>query len=480
MSQSALKEKAEKRSKFGVWWNNIFRTKLEIKSDKILEMMQHSNDNEVRGDTTFYYSRGGLQDAVVEKLGHDPQYIKLNSLTVTYWCDVPKKLWDAFQSDAKFNSDLYDEVNKLTNRLVGEWGKRLIHWERFAAEAEAKGDQEGVNRAIQEFDKDCVTLSKECEQVAIETIASYFSEKVKTYGDYTRYKVKAGAKLTFTFIGIVASIAALSTAATPAAPATLVPAIIGLVSAAMSMGKQIADLAANAEEIEAEIMLNLQGIEVNYKDKNGKPRKKTYQAREFTVGFVSGLTGGCSDMFIPSISGLLSLTGLHKSKLDGLDTTLHDMGIGINGLCDGLVNVDKVLQDNLTKLADAAKSKPNDPEIKKAQKAIDAAMKTFEKVNEDFLNSFEKIVSLGERIKAGRESNEKLKESLEKIEAALKTKNFAMAGGILATLVVTGIGFAGGAPSHQIEKITTYTSVAWTGIDMVREYTPDVMEQIFA
>jgi hypothetical protein len=478
MSQSNLKAKAEKRSKAAIWFNNIFRTKLEIESDKILEMMQSSNDNQVRGDTTFFYSRSGLEKDVEAKYGKEPKFIKLTSLSVTYWCDVPKKLWKEFQSDGGFNQQLYEQVNALTARLIGEWVNRLQTWERVAAEADAKGDKDGVDRAIKEFDKDCGTLSKECEVVAIETIAGFFTEKAQTFGDYKRYKAKAGAKLVSTTIGMALSLAALATAATPAAPATLVPALIGLVSAAMSTGKQIADLAASAEEIEAEIRVLLGKIEINYKDKDGKPKKKTYQARELTAGFVSGLTGGASDIVFPSIKGLSDETGLHKSKLDGLDTKLHDMGININSLVDGLVSVDTVLQANLKALEQKAKAKPGDKDVKAAQKALMEAMKKFETLNANFLSSFDAVPVMIKRIEGGREENTKFKEALEKIESALKTKNFALVGNIISTLALAGIGFSGGPPTQFLESVTNYTSLGWTGIDQIREYTPDVMEKV--
>lgn len=444
MSGSNLKAKVEKRSKVAVWFNNIFRTKLEIKTDKLEEMMQASNQNEVRGDTTFFYNRGGLQEEVAKKLRKDDPIIKLNDLSVTYWCDVPKALWKKFQDDSVFNTQLYQRVTVLTDRLVDEWAKRLIHWERLAAEAKGKGDTDRVNEIIKEFEGDCDTLSKECEAVAIETIAGFFTEKAQVFGDYKRYKFKAGAKLVSTFVGMALSIAALSTAATPAAPATIIPAIIGLCSAAMSIGKQIADLAASAEEIEAEIMRNLSSIEVNYKDSKGKPRKKTYQAREFVTGFVSGMTGGASDIFIPSIKGLLDETGLHKSKLDGLEVTLHSMGNTINALVDALGAADTVLEHGIQKLNELLKAKPTDKELQKAAKAIQEADSKFTEANSDFLTAFGEVPAMIERISRGRESNEKLRQSLEQVQAALKTGGIATAGNLLASLALIGIGFSSG------------------------------------
>lgn len=478
MSSSSLKTKVEKRSKVAVWFNNLFRTKLEIKTDKLEEMMSASNENQVRGDTTFFYSRGSLQTEVLAKLKEKPTHIELKDLSVSYWCDVPLKLWKEFEASSGFMTVLYQKVNDLTDRLVGEWAKRLTHWERIAAEAAAKNDEAGVNNAIIEFGKDCDALSKECEEVAIETISNFFKDKAQTFGDYKRYKFKAGCKLIATFVGVALSIAALSTAATPAAPATLVPAIIGLVSAALSIGTQLANLASSAEMIEAEIYHNLEGIEVNYKDSKGKPRKKTYKAREFGAGFLSGLTGGFSDVFIPSIKALLDETGLHKSKLDGLDVSLHAMGIALNGMVDGLGAAQQVLENNRDFLQEKLKTNASSAKIAKAIKAIDAAHKKFVELANEFYSAFEAVPEMIQRIERGRESNQRLSEDLQAIQKALGTGGFATAANILASLSLVAIGFSSGLPSTQIEKIMTATTGAWSGVDLIREYTPDVMEKI--
>lgn len=479
MGDSALKAKAEKRSKVGVWFNDLFRTSLEIKTDKLLEMMQQSNDNQMRGDTTFYYSRGKLELELAAKLKTPPQYIKLTSLSVNYWCDVPKKLWTEFQDDTVFTRQLYSKINDLTDRLVNEWRKRLIAREREAAEARANGDEAKVNKAIAYFGADCVTLAKECETVAIEEIAAFFTEKVQTYGDYKRYQVKAGCKLAMTFVGLIVSVAALSTAASPAAPATLVPAIIGLVSACLSIGTQIVNLALAAETVENQIRDELENLEVSYKDKKGKPKKTKYKAKEFGSGVASGLTGGYTDFFIPSIKSLIDSCGLHKSKLDGLDVTLHDMGISANAFVDAMVAADQVLQDNLKKFEAKEKAGGSTAQMKQAQMAISAAMTIFEEVNMNFLTLAGDVPPMIARIERGRESNKLMLTALEAINKALGTGGYALAGNILATLALSGIGFASGAPTDLAGKVTTGLGLASTGVDQIREYGPEVMEKLF-
>ena len=439
-------------------------------------MMQASQEQKIGTNAQFFYKRPSLEKEVEAKLKGPPKYVQLSSLTVTYWCDVPKGLWEKFNENSVFASSLHSHVNDLTDRLVGEWAKRQIHWERLAAEAEENGDTQGVEHAKSEFAKDCEALQKECEKVAVEDIAEFFTSTAATYADYRRYKFKAGAKLAFTFVGIAISIAALSTAATPAAPATIVPAIIGIVVAAASAGKQIADLSASAEEIEAEIRINVGSIKASYKDEKGKAKKKTFAAKDFTSGFVSGLTGGVSDIVFPSISSLMSLNGMHKSKLDGLSVALGEMGTALNALVTAMDAAGKVLDDN-EKALEQAKSKPG-VNLKKIQKGVNSAKKAFEELKDDFVASFENdIPTLMKRVETGRANNARMKEALDKINEAVGSKNWGLAGNLFATIALTGIGFASGAPSNFAEKVTMGLGPGWTALDTLREYTPDIMEE---
>ena len=479
MGTSTTQEKLSKRQKAAVFFNNLFRTKLEIDSDKLAQMMQASNENEVRGDTTFYYSRGKLQSGIEERLGGKPKYVQLTELSVSYWCDIPKSLWIKFQDDSVFIQQLYDHVNELTEKLVSEWAKRAKVWERSATEADGKGDTAGIQHAISEFQKDCVALQSECEKVAIEDIANFFQSKVKTFSDYKSYKVKAGAKLTFTFVGIIISVAALSTAATPAAPATLVPALIGLVSAVGSATKQIKDLSDSAEEIAKELEKSLTKLEVSYRDEKGKPKKAKYRANDLAAGFVSGMSGGWSDAVFPSVKGLMGSTDTHRSKVDGLEVKLHEMGNNLNAMADGLGPAQKVLQDNLDALNDLLKKKPGNKELAKAQKALGESQKVFGDLNTKFVMSFNvKIPEMIKRVTEGSEKNAIWKEKLEAINKALGSKNWATVGNLFATLALTGIGFASGLPSNFAESVTTPLGGSFTALDTLREYTPEVMEKM--
>jgi hypothetical protein len=249
------------------------------------------------------------------------------------------------------------------------------------------------------------------------------------------------------------------------------------VSAAMSMGKQIADLSASAEEIEGELRTNVGNMKASYKDKKGKPKKVTFAAKDFTSGFMSGMTGGFSDMFFPSINGLMGLTGMHRSKLDGLSVTLSEMGVSLNALVTTMDAAGKVLDDNKQALANAPKTPGKD--LEKIVKGVIASINAFEKLKTEFIASFEKdIPNMIKRVEDGLAKNQIFKDTLEQINAAVGSKNYGVLGALFATVAMTGAGFAGGAPSNFAEKVTIGLGPGWTALDTMREYTPDVMEKV--
>ena len=477
MSQSVNKAAVEKRSKTSVWFNNLFRTKLEVESDKLLEMMQASNENQINASAQYFYKRERLEKGVTAKLAGPPRFVKLTGLAVTYWCDVPKGLWKKFNADAVFAQQLQDHVNSLTDRLIGEWAERQIHWERIAVEADKTGNRAGVDTAKAEFEKDCVTLQKECETVAIEDIAEFFTAKAASFANYKRYRFKAGAKLTFTFVSIAISIAALSTAATPAGPATLVPALIGLVASVSSAAKQIYDLSSSAEEIAGEIRDGAANMSATYKDKKGNPKKKTFAAKDFTSGFASGLTGGWSDVVFPSINSLMGLTGMHLSKMEGLEVSLSGMGTALNALVTALDAADKVLEDNMAALKEARKNPK--PGLDKVEAGLIKSKAAFLKMRKEFISSFEKdIPAMIKRVEKGLADNKLFKQTLTAINEAVGSKNWGLAGNLFATVALTAIGFSGGAPANLAETVTIGMGPGFTALDTLREYTPELMEKV--
>ena len=235
-------------------------------------------------------------------------------------------------------------------------------------------------------------MTKMWEEGCTILVDNIFTQKAKTFGDYTRYKFKAGAKLASTFAGIAISIAGLSTAATPAAPATLIPAIIGLVASCGSAINQIKSLFEGAEGVRDDIKEKLDTLSVQWKDKNGKWNKKTFQAREATTALASAATGGLTEIKFPSIDGLLSRNSLMGSKTDGMEVDLHELGVGINALVDLLAALEKVLADNRDNVREKFKT-GKAPKAANAIKKLEKSIEEFNGLRLSFETGFDEISS---------------------------------------------------------------------------------------
>jgi hypothetical protein len=464
-------EIVERKVKKRTFFANLFRKKIEIDSDKLKERIGTSVGKESTAPGVYRWevTKTGLVELIKAKCKVPPDHMPLSNLKLSIWCDLPASLWDEFSRDGQFLADVGNQVNSHMERMIETWAQ-------ISDSAEREIPELGIDVAQENFKKNSDHMVKQWEDGCAILVENLFSEKVKTFGDYTRYKVKAGAKLASTFAGIAISIAALSTAATPAAPATLIPAIIGLVASCGSAINQIKSLFESAGTVRLDIQGKLATLSVQWKDGKGKWNKKTFQAVEATTALASAATGGLSEIAFPSIDGLLSRNGLLRSKTDGMEVDLHDLGVGINALVDALEAAEKVLADN----RDNVREKFTSGDLKKATEAIKKLEKSIEAFNEvrhEFETNFDEISAVAKEIKELREDYEKFQSTLEEAEKHLKTKNIALFINIVYSLGTIGANFAS-PPTHVAEKITASLGTIQAGLDGIREYTKPVAQMI--
>ena len=463
----------EKLSKARQFFNKVFNTRLENQAEESHDIAFGKKSSKAAATAAWSRTDGDLEVKVMQAVGKESKHIKLTSLSVTYWCPMPKDLWKEMTADPSYMQDIESRCQDLTTRLIKVWAQRVLVWERYIKEhGETK---ESIAEGLQKFEQERAQIQKECETIATEDINQYFTQKAQLFGKYKKYKFKAGVKLAGTVAGLVVSIVALATAATPAAPATLGPALVGIITASISIGNQISDLDQEAEDVARAIVAHLSNIELSYKDSKGREKKIEYKVREFVTAFSDGVTGGLTGIFWPSIKKLIDETGRHDSKVDGLEVSLHSMHKTLNGLLESQDASHKILQDNIKLLVGKTGKK-----ALAAVKAIDTADKALSGL-ETAVNVMltEKLPKMQERVKKGREINKELAEKLEALQKALGTKNIALIGSILASLSMIAIGMSGNMATAKWEvDPTDLLGHSLEGIDLLKEYTPEIMEAI--
>ncbi len=475
----------DKKTEIKTFLKNIFRTRLEISGDTMergsLDKIVDPEDV-VRGNTTFYYTRSISADVMQAVTQKNQPILQVQQLTLTVGCDVPKKLWDEFQNDSGFLAVVYGKISDVADELVKLCAKKVDEWEVRAAKAKSENNEDGVEKADRGLESDLNKLIGGYQQVIVNIVNDAFNDKARIYGNYKRYKAKAAASLIAKTAGLALSIAALGTAATPAAPATIIPALIGIYSTAAAIGKQVGELMLSAEDVEREVVDRISTLEIRYKKPPKGVKKVGVVVAEGVQGFLESVTGGATALFIPSMKEIFARVANHGNKLDGLDVKLHDAGILLNTLIDGSEAAEEKLEEARKKLAEKINEGAKDSKIAQAEKSIVKAKEGIAKARGDVMAA---ILSMPDRIKrvdTGRQKNKQLLEALRTLDKKLGTMGESLVGpasigGLLGSVAMIGAGYAS-PPTEHLEKITSSIATAASGLDILRDLTPDVWEKI--
>ncbi len=233
-----------------------------------------------------------------------------------------------------------------------------------------------------------------------------------------KYKAKVVAKLAMTFGGLGAAAVGLATAATPAAPITLVPALVGMVKGVCSVAMQLRDIAVSAQGLENRIAGELERWKAL--TAGGQlPFMPVAAALDGAKQVASSFTGGITDLIAPSVAALRKDAGLLTQKVAGMETSLVELSKGLN------------------RLIDAAEGTGG----------VDAGR---------FVALFDQTSSLAETITAMRARNNDFIVQLDEVQRRLGTKGI----GAVASLASLVAGMAVGQihPSAELTAIVVRTS----------------------
>jgi hypothetical protein len=273
-----------------------------------------------------------------------------------------------------------------------------------------------------------------------------------------------------TSAGAIVSIAALSTAATPAAPATLVPALIGLVSAFGSIFKQIYDLDAEAETVARFIMTSVDALKVKWRDKEGAWNRKTFKAREVATAFSEAVSQGWSEFVVPSLGSVQSKCDLLRNKCKGLEVRAKKLGETFDEIMKALNSAELVIKHNYTfSIELGTQGFALQRNLEKLEEARRQSQQEFEK-------AFDVLAKLNGRISFAMAVYSAYKPRIDEAVEVLGTKDINKAVTVITQLGMIGVGLSS-APSIVAEDITYAMSAAASFTDLCREYGPEVIEK---
>jgi hypothetical protein len=391
----------------------------------------------LNGEQRWTFEFGDLVESIKKKCQIEPANMPLDSLSLSIWLDVPNPIWNKYSRDFQFYNEMKFQIENHMLLMIKEWALM-----RDSAETQilgARGKKEIRQKIISEFTKNSDHARLQWEDACKDLLIGIIRAKAKSDGDYARYKVKCGVKFVSTVGGIAVSFAGLATSATPAAPATLVPAVIGLVASVYSCAKQFLDLTLDAADVLFLIKTQLGDVELKWKEPgpNGEWNVKTMRAIEFKNAVFASMLGDLTEFACPTIAGLKDKNTLMLKKTDGLEQKLHEFVMSIVKLEDGLRELAR-----------------NNSEFQKQERLIqDMRDEIPQKENE---------------IRSLRLAGDKFGKVLDEAEAALGTNNIKLIVGLLYSLGTLGAGYAS-PPTELSGKVTSALGTIQGALDLARE-----------
>ncbi len=297
------------------------------------------------------------------------------------------------------------------------------------------------------FEKAYRDAADDAEEAVRDSIEKVWKQFVKNNRDYTKYRLKMGAKVGLSAVGVGAAVAgAIGSAATGAVPAL----VLSCVGAAKSLSVGIQTV-ATAMKSAATVYTELRSDLVELKDRYDSMSKASATATEvFTKGLDKFTTVGLN-----SVKRCEGNLGIFKSKLAGVKTHAHSAAVNLNKL---LLNVGKI--------EDALDATGIEKLVKKLRSDI-------AKLEKDVDDAISKIEDLTSEVKRGKLNAESMASDIQALKQKIDNRVYT---GAALVLDVTGLGadlWGGGMQPKDFEEAANIIGNVATGLGSVKDAFDD-------
>ena len=243
-----------------------------------------------------------------------PVHLKVPSLL--FRLDVPaeKAIRKAYDEDPLLRAKLNEAAGKVYDSIERQMEIATRGWD--AKVEKVKQDESAKKSLAKEYQKlfeDQVDLAVKAAQRNTEAV---WTELVRTKKDYSKYKWKAGIKVSLGAASIVTTVAIMASGGATFG-ATAIPGILGVIRSTSQLAQQCKALYDELETTVKQLNRNLAKVQATYKDAS----KAKVAAVEINAMLVSKVL----TVELPSIKLCQDLLGRGRSKCDGVVVKSHDI-----------------------------------------------------------------------------------------------------------------------------------------------------------
>jgi len=353
-----------------------------------------------------------------------PVCITMKALNLKY--EIPDmKIVEVVKSDPLLKQKLNEAAGDAVKDAAAEIAKDLKTRDvKIRKDFESDGDMGALEKACEEFQKSYgqdAAVIKDSVDVGLKKV---WEEYKKNKTALRNYKIKTVGKVGLSVVGFALGITVAATSAAGNLPGI----IAGSITAAKALSKGVQTLrnfAKSAEEVYTEVFKDVNELVAGYKDMG----KLQVTGKELFAKALDAFT----TKSINSIKQCEAKIATFRTKLSGVDKEAHTAATKLNTLLDAAEDLEK--------------------EIKASKVAafITETKKKLEALEKDINVSIENIVTIGEKVKAGKTGCKVMETKLKDLNAKL-VKAIFIPTALVIDAAATGAliwGGAGGADSIQ-------------------------------
>ncbi len=259
-----------------------------------------------------------------------PVHLKVPDLTFRVEVPVDKGITEAWKKDPLFRAKMSEAATKIGDSIQRQMVMATKGWDAKAEQAKADAAaRKAVLAGYQALVKEQVDLAVGAVE---RDTAKVWADLCKTKKDYSKYKWKAGLKVSLGAARRITSIA-ITASAGASFGATAIPGILAMVRTAAQLAQQCKALCDELETTVKQLKTNMRVVVAAYKEVSST----RVAAQEMAVLLVQKVLV----VELPSIGKCETLLGRGRDKTNGVIVRAHDMA---KKLEKALVGVDTIVK----------------------------------------------------------------------------------------------------------------------------------------
>lgn len=303
--------------------------------------------------------------------------------------EFDSKIEKEVAKDPLVQQEMKDAVKAVYDDLVERIAQNLQKTDKGAQQLRDQGNLDKLDKLVEVVNRGIEGARDVAVEKSESEVDKVWKDLCKTRKEYTKYKIKIGAKISIAVAGLVTSIA-LFASGTVSFGASSIPGVIGMVKSVVQIGAEITSAVQEIETTQKRLEKKLDEVEKRFVGAKGE-FTKAGKAQEIGTTLAAQFFGTSGPFAVmPSIKDCVSELGIVKSKQGGLVVNVHDAAKHLNQV---LEKIDAARKDFLTEVEKALVKHPSPKapaQVKQVEKQLDLVLEPFTEKVQSALAEVEK------------------------------------------------------------------------------------------